>query len=42
MKEVTNTGKKGYKKKANNDHIHECLLPLAAEKKSQTRHNWRV
>jgi hypothetical protein len=30
MKEITDPGKQGNKKKTNNYKIHECLLPLAA------------
>ena len=42
MKEVTNPGKKGNKKKTNKNEIHKSLLPLARENRTPARPSWGV
>jgi len=42
MKEITNPGKKGYKKKANHDQIHKKPTAAGRERNPPAWHNWRV
>jgi hypothetical protein len=42
MKEITDPGKKGHKKKTNQNDIHKSQLPPERREMLQPGHNWRV